>query len=120
MKIAIALTVALAALTATVQPVRETVAVERLFFVVSNLDRSTAFYRDVIGLELIRPTTRMGEQISEMYGAPGVMMDAANFSLPGRGSNVINSIQLLEFHTAHPPLAMPQLQDPGALRLVLK
>jgi catechol 2,3-dioxygenase-like lactoylglutathione lyase family enzyme len=120
MKVTVALMIALTAITATRRIGSETLAVERLFFVVSDLERSTAFYRDVVGLELIRPTTRMGAQVSEMYGAPGVAMDAVNFSLPGRGSNGTDSLQLLTFHTAHPPIIMPRLQDAGAVRLVLK
>jgi len=119
MKITATLTLVLAALTATARSAGETLAVERLFFVVSDLDRSVAFYRDVIGLELIRPTTRMGPQVSEIYGAPGITMDAVNFRLPGRSSTV-ESLQLLAFHSVHPAPAKPRLQDPGALSLVLK
>ncbi|MBS0208708.1 MAG: VOC family protein [Planctomycetes bacterium] len=48
---------------------------------VANLDRSIAFYRDVLGFKLLRRRTTNADYIGRQTGYDGVMFDVASFQL---------------------------------------
>src|SRR6267143_3799268 len=58
---------------------------------VSNLERSLAFWRDVLGFELSHRTHQKGELASEITGVPGAEISIAVLKAPG------HKIELLEY-----------------------
>src|SRR5438094_2542829 len=59
---------------------------------VSNLERSLAFWRDVLGFELSHRAHHTGELASEVTGVPGAEISIAVLKAPG------HKIELLEYH----------------------
>ncbi len=66
-------------------------AVDHTGFTVSNLERSLAFWRDVLGFELSHRPHHTGELASEITGVPGAEISIA--VLKGHG----HKIELLEY-----------------------
>lgn len=66
-------------------------AVDHTGFTVSNLERSLAFWRDVLGFELSHRPHQTGELASEIVGVPGAEISIA--VLKGYG----HKIELLEY-----------------------
>lgn len=62
-------------------------------FVVTNLEKSLAFYQGLLGLELIGTTEREGEDISRIVGLPGVRLKAAFLRFPPDGP----SMELIQY-----------------------
>lgn len=60
---------------------------------VSNLERSLAFWRDVLGFEFSHQTHQSSELASEITGVPGVEISLAVLKAPGG-----HKIELLEYH----------------------
>ena len=58
---------------------------------VSNLDEALAFYRDALGMEVVRDLTLSGEKLSALVGLEGATIH--NVALQGGGAE----IQLLDF-----------------------
>ena len=52
-------------------------------FVVKNVEESTAFYRDVVGLSLIRAYERMGTGIDQVVGYENAHLSAAILDIGG-------------------------------------
>ena len=65
-------------------------------FVVKDLDKSVEFYRDAVGLTLVRTTEVTGEAISQVLGYDDVVLKVA-FMDAGNG----HALELL--HYVHPP-----------------
>jgi glyoxylase I family protein len=59
---------------------------------VSNLERSLAFWRDVLGFELSHQVRQAGHLASEITGVPGAEISIAVVKAPG------HKIELLEYH----------------------
>ncbi len=68
------------------------IAADHTGFTVANLERSVAFWRDVLGFELSHRTHQTGELASEITGVPGAEISLA--VLKGYG----HKIELLEYH----------------------
>jgi lactoylglutathione lyase len=60
---------------------------------VANLDRSLAFYRDVLGLEVFAVAERRNETIGAIVGYPGAAIKLAFVGVPGDSARV----ELLEY-----------------------
>ena len=67
------------------------IAADHTGFTVANLERSVAFWRDVLGFELSHRTHQTGELASEITGVPGAEISLA--VLKGYG----HKIELLEY-----------------------
>jgi glyoxylase I family protein len=67
------------------------IAADHTGFTVTNLERSLAFWRDVLGFELSHRTHQTGELASEITGVPGAEISLA--VLKGYG----HKIELLEY-----------------------
>src|SRR5438270_9771274 len=61
-------------------------------FTVSNLERSLAFWQDVLGFELSHRAHHTGDLASEVTGVPGAEISLAVLKAPG------HRIELLEYH----------------------
>lgn len=62
-------------------------------FTVSSLERSLAFYRDLLGLELVFRWNPQAPYLGELVGYPGVDLHAAILRIPGSDS----FLELLEY-----------------------
>jgi lactoylglutathione lyase len=60
---------------------------------VDDLDRSLAFYRDILGLKVITWVAHDGPEISTMVGLPNVKMREARMVAPQTGNMIIDLIE---------------------------
>jgi catechol 2,3-dioxygenase-like lactoylglutathione lyase family enzyme len=67
------------------------IAADHTGFTVSNLERSLAFWQDVLGFELSHRAHQTGELASEITGVPGAEISLAVVKAPG------HKIELLEY-----------------------
>ena len=68
------------------------IATDHTGFTVANIDRSLAFWRDVLGFELSHRAHHTGDLASEVTGVPGAEISIAVLKAPG------HRIELLEYH----------------------
>jgi len=95
------------------------VGVGPFLHIVSDLDRSLAFYHDTLGLELSGPA---GEHpftdnpaVANLYGVPGKQFRAAVLKIPGSAMG----IELVQWGEARKPEHEP-IANPGAVTLILR
>jgi len=68
------------------------IATDHTGFTVANIDRSLAFWQDVLGFELSHRAHHTGDLASEVTGVPGAEISIAVLKAPG------HRIELLEYH----------------------
>ena len=68
------------------------IAADHTGITVANLERSVAFWRDVLGFELSHRTHHTGDLAGEVTGVPGAEFTLAVLKAPG------HKIELLEYH----------------------
>jgi catechol 2,3-dioxygenase-like lactoylglutathione lyase family enzyme len=85
--------------------------------VVSNLDKSIAFYRDVLGLELTAPPAPFSPNpaIMKLGNTIGAQSHIAVMKIPGAGFGV----ELIDYKDIERNPAHPRFQDPGAGNLAV-
>lgn len=85
--------------------------------IVENVDRSVAFYRDVIGLEMPNPPRPFGSVpwIMDMGNTPGAQSRPARLNVPGSQLQV----ELIDYKDIDRKPVHPRFQDPGAASLIL-
>jgi catechol 2,3-dioxygenase-like lactoylglutathione lyase family enzyme len=86
---------------------------------VSDLDRSTAFYRDAVGLELdSSPALPSGSspQMGLLMNAPGAEVRTATFKIPGTEVRLV----LMQVSKVDGRKIVSRIQDPGVVKLVLR
>src|SRR5256885_15218153 len=90
------------------------IATDHTGITVSNLERSLAFWRDVLGFELSHRAHHTGKLASEVTGVPGAEISLAVLKVPG------HKIELLEYH-APPGRKRADLKpcDVGSVHLAL-
>lgn len=102
----------------------EVIGPDNLIYSVADLDRSVAFYRDTLGLELTSQVGRaaglpapapLNEALSDLTGTHGAKFRAATFELPGAGFG----LELTEFTGIEKKAGEARTYDPGAAMLVL-
>jgi lactoylglutathione lyase len=76
---------------------------------VADLNRSIAFYRDVLGLELIAHWVRDQEYIQELVGYPGVELQVAVFRFP----NSESFLEVLEYRNVEKAAIDTSTANPG-------
>ena len=67
-------------------------AIDHTGFTVTNIERSLAFWRDVLGFELSHRAHQTGDLAREITGVPGAEISLAVLKAPG------HKIELLEYH----------------------
>jgi catechol 2,3-dioxygenase-like lactoylglutathione lyase family enzyme len=82
---------------------------------VADLERSVAFYRDLLGFELVARWVRDQEYIQELVGYPGVELHVAVFKLPL--SDVF--LEILEYRNVSKEAVDPSTANPGTAHLCL-
>jgi catechol 2,3-dioxygenase-like lactoylglutathione lyase family enzyme len=84
--------------------------------IVSDIERSIQFYRDVIGLESGGPTrTFSGEAAMRASNTPGAHSLFATLKVPGSPLGV----EIIEYKDVDRKPVTPRFQDPGAATLIL-
>ena len=71
--------------------------------VVRDLDKAIAFYRDVLGLELLNRDERHGEYINTLVGLEGVSLEFANLGIKSQPYSAVELLQYTEFDTTSTP-----------------
>lgn len=85
--------------------------------IVENVERSVAFYRDVIGLEMPNPPRPFASTpwIVDMGNTPGAQSRPALLHVPGSKLGV----ELIDYKDIDRKAVHPRFQDPGAASLIL-
>lgn len=89
-------------------------------FTVSDLERSVAFYRDVLGFELIHKQSSSGEYIRRLVGYPDAEIRVAQFAVPGqpRGATP-HDFELVEYLAPRGTRGEAEIRNPGQAHLAL-
>jgi len=108
--------VSVAAAALSAQP--QVTGVGNFTHVVENLDRSLAFYRDALGLEVanLRAEFSANPAIMKMAGTSGGESRLAALKIPGTDLGV----ELLEYRKIDRKPARPRFYDPGAANLIVR
>ncbi|HEX5230565.1 MAG TPA: VOC family protein [Bryobacteraceae bacterium] len=85
--------------------------------IVESVERSVAFYRDVLGLEMPNPPRPFAgvQWIIDMGNTPGAQSRPAILHIPGSKLGV----ELIDYKEIDRKAAHPRFQDPGAASLIL-
>ena len=85
--------------------------------IVENVERSVAFYRDVLGLEMPNPPRPFASVpwIIDMGNTPGAQSRPAILRIPGSRLGV----ELIDYKDIQRRAVHPRFQDPGAANLIL-
>jgi catechol 2,3-dioxygenase-like lactoylglutathione lyase family enzyme len=94
----------------------EVVGVHHAGVSVSDLERSIAFYRDLLGLEVVGRRTVDHAYIGRIVGYPGVEIDQAFLAVPGSEHRV----ELLEYRGVERAPVDAQTANPGTAHLCLR
>src|SRR5277367_3280572 len=111
------LSVTTCALAQTPAPAGDVVGVGGFSHIVDNVERSVAFYRDVLGLEMPNPPRPFDSTpwIVAMGNTPGAQSRPAILHIPGSKLGV----ELIDYKDIDREAAHPRFQDPGAANLIL-
>jgi catechol 2,3-dioxygenase-like lactoylglutathione lyase family enzyme len=120
--VAIGLALAASTMSLLAAPAGEVMSAGNFIHVIGNLDRTIAFYRDVLGLELNgqpgpRPFTE-NAFVAKLYGTPGAQSRVGTLRLP----DAAVALEFVEFKDIDQHNLAPRPQDPGAfvLRLTVR
>ena len=81
----------------------------------SDLDRSVAFFRDLLGLELLFVREIKDDYFGRIVGLPGCVVKAALLRIPGSA----HYLELLEYLQPRGAESRPRPCDPGSAHLAL-
>ena len=86
--------------------------------IVASLDRSLAFYRDGLGLEVTGPAAvfRPDEVIMKLANVPGAQTRYTWLKIPGSPM----AVELIEYKDIDRKPVLPRFQDPGATTLSVR
>ena len=84
-------------------------------FTVADLDRSVAFFRDLLGLELLYQREVREDYFGRIVGHPGCVVNAALLRLPGSDHH----LELFQYLTPAGTPHRPRPCDPGSCHLSL-
>lgn len=89
-------------------------------FTVSDIERSIAFYRDVLGFELIHRQEQANEYTRRLVGHPEAHLKVAQFVVPGepRGLST-HDLELVEYVVPRLERVTPEVWRPGAAHLAI-
>jgi lactoylglutathione lyase len=82
---------------------------------VASLERSIAFYRDLLGLEMIAHWVRDQPYIQDLVGYPGVELQVAVFRFPNSGS----FLEVLEYRNVEKHAVDTSTANPGTAHFCL-
>src|SRR5438105_3518277 len=91
------------------------VGIHHTSFTVADLDRSVAFFRDLLGLELLFVRQVGDDYFGRIVGLPGCAVRAALLRLPGSSHHV----ELFQYLSPAGAACQPRPCDPGSSHLAL-
>jgi lactoylglutathione lyase len=107
--------------TTRIAPRGEVLELSEFMLYVANLDRSIAFYRDVIGLELPPrpnpPAWTADPEVLRIHNTVGGAYRVATHKLPGAPAS--SGLELVEYRDLAREPVQPQIQDVGAATIIL-
>jgi lactoylglutathione lyase len=82
---------------------------------VADLERSVAFYRDILGLRLVHRQESHSQYIAALVGFPGAHLRVAMLALPGRSASAMSThdIELIEYVNPRGTASPARRCDPG-------
>jgi catechol 2,3-dioxygenase-like lactoylglutathione lyase family enzyme len=87
-------------------------------FTVADLDRSIVFYRDLLGLDLVRRQLQDNDYTRRLVGYPDAVIEVAQFAIPGAGTNVSgHHLEIVEYRSPRGHRGDPAISNPGAAHL---
>ena len=96
------------------------VGVWHFSFTVADIDRSIAFYRDLLGFELIHRQEQANEYTARLVGYPDAHLRVVQFAIPGQPRGVsTHDLELVEY--VHPlgRARKIEIRDPGEAHLCI-
>lgn len=89
-------------------------------FTVGDIARSIAFYRDLLGFELVHEQEQANEYTRTLVGYPDAHLRVAQFAVPGLPRGVSShDLELVEYVTPRGVKFGPERHRPGASHLAL-
>lgn len=85
--------------------------------VVKDLERSLAFYRDILGLELAARSREEGAYIESLVGIPGAVLEWAKLKVPG--GHLVELLQYISHPAPAPAEELGRANRPGCSHLAL-
>ncbi|MEX2202770.1 MAG: VOC family protein [Actinomycetota bacterium] len=87
-------------------------------FTVSDLDRSVAFYRDLLGLELVHTQEQDNAYTRRLVGFPDTALRVAQLAVPGQPRGIsTHDLELVEYVRPQGVRREGRINDPGAAHL---
>jgi lactoylglutathione lyase len=87
-------------------------------FTVSDIDRSIAWYVDVLGLELVSRQRQDNEYTRALVGMPDAVLEVARFAIPGRSPGASDHMLELVQYVEPPGERIPlRTNSPGVAHL---
>ncbi len=91
------------------------VAFDHFNVTVSDMDRSLAFWRDLLGLDLLGRGIVEYPHLDEIVGLPNTRIEWAELALPGGGM-----IEVFRYHRPAGSAVRPRIPDPGCTHVCLE
>lgn len=89
-------------------------------FTVSDLDRSIAFYRDLVGLELVHTQEQDNAYTRRLVGFPDAVLRVAQLAVPGQPRGIsTHDLELVEYVRPKGARREGRINDPGAAHLAI-
>jgi catechol 2,3-dioxygenase-like lactoylglutathione lyase family enzyme len=89
-------------------------------FTVSDIERSIAFYRDLLGFELIAEQEQQNEYTEKLVGYSGAHLKVAQLVVPGQPRGLsTHDLELVEYVHPKGERQQPDIKNPGEAHLCL-
>lgn len=89
-------------------------------FTVSDLDAAVAFYRDLLGFEVIRRATLDSEYIRGLVGYPDAVLDVAQLVAPGHRPGLADhDLELVAYLSPSGSRSEVEIRNPGESHLAI-
>lgn len=89
-------------------------------FTVSDLDRSVAFYRDLLGFELVHTQEQDNPYTRRLVGLPDAVLRVAQLAIPGQPRGLsTHDLELVEYVRPKGVRGDGRICDPGAAHLAI-
>lgn len=89
-------------------------------FTVSDLDRSIAFYRDLLGLELVHTQEQDNAYTRRLVGFPDAVLRVAQLAVPGQPRGIsTHDLELVEYVRPKGVRGEGRINDPAAAHLAV-
>jgi lactoylglutathione lyase len=86
-------------------------------FVVSDIERAVAWYRDVLGLRLVARQRQDNDYTRRFVAVPGAILEVAEFALPEVAASEEVLLELIEYVEPPGEHSPPRRQDVGSAHL---